>query len=480
MATYTENYSLKKPGYSDVADVADINNNMDTIDDVVHKSQLSLAPPYDENTTYNVGDVVMQGFLMYICNDDNVTGAWDSTKWDRTTSAEVGAGGSEVSITPSLQSGTKIADYEIDGVQGELYAPAGGGGGSSVVPNPQGTPTDTLETVQIDNTVYDIAGSGGNVYGAFIDTDRVIASSDAVSFVDYTAVEDCYIMLNIEATSTGSAWAYVDGELVGRLYTTQGASLGTIGLYVKAGQRVTTTNTGTIGQYFRVYGLTFGTNNIFTPQIYSLEEREIGVWVDNKPLYQKTIILNVPINTTFYVDISDLNIDKVISVNGVFNRDTGWYPINTYYSSNFYSLVGVESQRLRISLFVEASYEQRITILYTKTTDVAGSGKYNTLGVPTHHYSTDEQVVGTWFGETLYEKSYRLSTPLIVQGNGTWVSTGIDISDVDYLVNCEFGIRSATWNSINGVNDSGILKAVLLPSGSLTVDTITIRYTKSS
>jgi hypothetical protein len=34
-------------------------------------------------------------------------------------------GGSEVSITPTLQSGTKIADYEIDGVTGEIYAPRG-------------------------------------------------------------------------------------------------------------------------------------------------------------------------------------------------------------------------------------------------------------------------------------------------------------------------------------------------------------------
>lgn len=32
-------------------------------------------------------------------------------------------GGSTVTITPSLQSGVKIADYEIDGQQGSLYAP---------------------------------------------------------------------------------------------------------------------------------------------------------------------------------------------------------------------------------------------------------------------------------------------------------------------------------------------------------------------
>lgn len=37
-----------------------------------------------------------------------------------------GGGGSTVSITPTLLSGTKIADFEIDGNAGELYAPSGG------------------------------------------------------------------------------------------------------------------------------------------------------------------------------------------------------------------------------------------------------------------------------------------------------------------------------------------------------------------
>ena len=40
------------------------------------------------------------------------------------TWAEAG-GGTEVAITPTLQNGTKIADYEIDGVAGVLYAPKG-------------------------------------------------------------------------------------------------------------------------------------------------------------------------------------------------------------------------------------------------------------------------------------------------------------------------------------------------------------------
>lgn len=36
-----------------------------------------------------------------------------------------------------------------------------GGGGTSVIPNPTGTPTDTLDTVSIDGTIYEIQGSGG-------------------------------------------------------------------------------------------------------------------------------------------------------------------------------------------------------------------------------------------------------------------------------------------------------------------------------
>lgn len=42
-----------------------------------------------------------------------------------------GGGGSTVVITPTLSTGIKIADFEINGNTGELYAPSGGGGGSA-------------------------------------------------------------------------------------------------------------------------------------------------------------------------------------------------------------------------------------------------------------------------------------------------------------------------------------------------------------
>jgi hypothetical protein len=43
-----------------------------------------------------------------------------------------GGSGSDVDIIPTLSSGTKIADYVIDGTSGSLYAPSGSSGGSDV------------------------------------------------------------------------------------------------------------------------------------------------------------------------------------------------------------------------------------------------------------------------------------------------------------------------------------------------------------
>ena len=128
MAEYTDNYGLIEPTYAELADIDPLNGNFETIDEIMHASQVSLADAYDLTATYNTGDVVMYQYLMYKCKEDNVTGAWDATKWERTTA---GANGS-------------------------------GGGGTEVVANPVGTPTEDLQTIEIAGTIYDIPGGGGS------------------------------------------------------------------------------------------------------------------------------------------------------------------------------------------------------------------------------------------------------------------------------------------------------------------------------
>lgn len=192
MATYTDNYQLTKPLYSETADVAAINNNMDKIDDIMHASQVSLAPAYDQNETYNTGDVVMYEFLMYECLEDEVTGVWDATKWQRTTAREHGGGSSasEVSYdnTDSGMTATNVQDA-IDELKGEIEDIP------SVEANPQGAATEELTKIEIGSTIYEIVG-GETIYGK--------ASGAVANFDDGSANPLVDLKININAVQSGS------------------------------------------------------------------------------------------------------------------------------------------------------------------------------------------------------------------------------------------------------------------------------------
>lgn len=55
------------------------------IDAAVGTVEAIIAADYDENNTYNTGDYCINSDVLYKCNDDNVTGPWDATKWGATT-----------------------------------------------------------------------------------------------------------------------------------------------------------------------------------------------------------------------------------------------------------------------------------------------------------------------------------------------------------------------------------------------------------
>ena len=73
---YTDNYQFREPTPAvDIVKVGDINYNSRKIDELIHSTQVSLAPAYDETRTssnpYMTGDVVMKDALMYKCLDDD-------------------------------------------------------------------------------------------------------------------------------------------------------------------------------------------------------------------------------------------------------------------------------------------------------------------------------------------------------------------------------------------------------------------------
>lgn len=68
-------------------------------------------------------------------------------------------------------------------------------------------------------------------------------------------------------------------------------------------------------------------NNLNT---YSTDETIIGKWVDNKAIYRKCIhVSSFPNNTTINVPMNIQNLDKVINIYGMANKNGESYPINS-------------------------------------------------------------------------------------------------------------------------------------------------------
>lgn len=215
------------------------------------------------------------------------------------------------------------------------------------------------------------------------------------------------------------------GFIMGNLYQYASINLIVTFRYTK------TTDTAWQGG-FKAYG--------FSPVIYSDTEREIGVWRDGKPLYQKTFRPTSPTeaNTAQVVqDISSLNIDVPVNLFGNISN----VPINwTLDSSNGVSCF-ITSAKTGIAMKVINSLLTNITcnitIQYTKTTDTAGSGKYTTLGTPSVHYDGEERVIGTWFGKPLYRKVFTISNTIANVQTNTWTAIpDIDDSNMKSVIKC--------------------------------------------
>lgn len=158
--------------------------------------------------------------------------------------------------------------------------------------------------------------------------------------------------------------------------------------------------------------------NYFDPIIYSTEERVVGVWVDNKPLYQKTVIKSGSISQRETIPLGIANVENIFlvsdasSVNGIQPLPLVTGTDNSNNIGGFFDIQQSDTSFLfRIGSGMVGYVDNAIiTVQYTKTTDVAGSGKYNTLGVPNVHYTTDEQVIGTWLtGKPLYKKTLQVT-----------------------------------------------------------------------
>lgn len=118
--------------------------------------------------------------------------------------------------------------------------------------------------------------------------------------------------------------------------------------------------------------------------IYSLDEKKVGTWIDGKPVYQKVVhfdYINLISGGTYYYysyDLTSLNIKNPMSIEGSLydSLNNARYPITLISPNSEYSLYcRFEDKRL---FFMSASRYNDVTnriqdvyaiIKYTKTTD---------------------------------------------------------------------------------------------------------------
>lgn len=390
MAEYTDNYGLIEPTYAELADIDPLNGNFETIDEIMHASQVSLADAYDLTETYNTGDVVMYQYYMYKCKEDNVTGAWDATKWERTTA---GANGS-------------------------------GGGGTEVVANPVGTPTEDLQTIEIAGTIYDIPGGGGSGGGNFKITNLWNYTDDNSGTIPYGVAgpftfheslanyDAVFLELVSDAGDLSNQWrgstftpllfiTALDGEIEpGNINFTSYDQRSSHFVITRTTVQCTASAGGAINGLVNVWGVKFAGSGAFSAEIIP-----IGI---GDGTTSRTFQLN--------------RTPKSIIIQGYTSGDGGWYESGYFiWGSNFINLVGAQYT------IATGGYAGQAAISYgadgkSFTITAANAfGAFNRAdsfsgflfvdygegGGAALDYSTDEQDTGKkWIdGKTIYQKT---------------------------------------------------------------------------
>ena len=131
-----------------------------------------------------------------------------------------------------------------------------------------------------------------------------------------------------------------------------------------------------------------GTVRVGTGNDYSTDEQIIGTWIDGKPLYQKTVQVNISVTTdlisyTSYTSVNNLNIKDIIDMKGILFQGTSsnsnqisiWFSSWINADEKIKYIVQGWYNKTNARLCIDcnrASYSGKIayiTIQYTKTTD---------------------------------------------------------------------------------------------------------------
>lgn len=449
---YTDNYSLRKPQVAETASVADINYNTDRIDGIMADDrQISLAM-YVSGNTYNTGDLVgyenpsTHRIRAYRCLVDNVTGVWDSTKWTL----------------------TNLAAEIIDAKQS---------GGTEVIANPTGTAAGTLNTVKIDDVIYEVGGDSAN---------QNIA--DAFSELQTYAVGDYCIYESIlykctTAVTTAGAWDSTKWEscvVTDEMGSGGGGSSTFAGL---SDVNITNPASGQVPCYDATTQKWINASVGSSPVVvYHADWIASASSAVNTKLTQT---LSVPkgkyigiIHTP--VSAGANNLLGVLEIGGTQDLST---------------LLSIPPLYGRATVYFELSETKQVVLVaatgttsYTWDSQYLDRGGMDIIDVSylggNDNYSTTERVVGTWIDDSLVYEKTLVNTADWVFTTNTWSKSEFNTGDIQVLIdirivvtfNNTYSAHSIQGGFVDGKLAGNCYRAFTAPIGSK----IIIRYTKSS
>ena len=228
--------------------------------------------------------------------------------------------------------------------------------------------------------------------------------------------------------------------------------------------------------------------------IYSTEEREVGVWIDGKPVYQKTVYVSALPSARGYATYSAsvTNAEKCWLKNAVAGSgdlDTLRVDFTNYSDFETASLSArsaVVDGDVKITVYVgrdRSTLNAYFTVQYTKTTDAAGSGLFVPSGAGAVHYTTAEQIIGTYLGNTLYQKTWNNLSVSVTAGE--WIDT-VPSASLNEIISA-FGTLTYTGNKYMANFDTRLVESgsyVKVISRNVsniqTLISLTLQYTKTA
>lgn len=434
-------------------------------------------------------DKLTAGANIHIAQDGTISAT------DTTYSAFVGtdgqtAGSAGLVPAPTVNDANKY-------LKGDGTWAAGGGGGSSVIANPSGTPTETLQTVEIDGTIYEIEGGasgGGGISSEIIE----IATGDGTTSRTFT----------FSQTPKRIAISWYEGDGVSDWASSYTFTWGDHRAYGFGGN----SNSATSGQYPKVASITYGQNG----KSFTITAPNAGSACNSSGANDHGYLWADYGNggAGGIESLADYTWTEILSTNGA----SGALPSNynkllfmAYYAGTVqvYKVIDVAEMKKAMTETSATKYSMSwawndnhgnydTSYFYYDGTNVSIASGYSGVGCKLFaanvnssgsnvRYSTDEQVAGEWIdGRPIYMKCFQLSNYQLARSAWTIIND-VEVPNIDDVIEITVsGYDNANnqYPALGGLLsmrfNGNKLQYYLNVDYPIYVKTIILRYTKTT